>query len=693
MLLSAQEPEFSEIDSILNAKVKENHPGIAVGIIKKGNIIYENYLGLSNLQHKIKFNKKTRSNIASTAKQFTALMILNLTLNEKLSLEDDIRKFLPKIYKNVAQEIKVRHLLNHTSGIRDYVELLDLEGNVWWQRFGLDNDDILRLIQNQEKLGFKPGTYYSYSNTNYILLTKIIEKISGKTFNEYSKIFFENLGMKETSFVEKYMSVIPNRANPYSDWGSGEWSEVPTVTKTNGEGFLFTTLKDQLIFEKAIQNAKYNNNNVLLIESQQTIPNSEIKTYGFGLEIQDVLGKTSVHHAGGTYGFHSQTFRFPNEKLTIFIMSNNGNISSNLIAKEIAKILLPKTTNNPKYNALFYKKTTSSKPISILAKYTYPLENKMVEIIKKDGKTFWKEKNFTVEMVSKDKNNFYFKNNTSLKVKFYHDKMIEFYASGKTMQYTKSEAKSASFKDLKGLLGNYYNKELKVDFNLKMNKKKELQFKLSSSKNWTTIKIYNRNYLQANNYFLKIKRDKFERVSEILLTYGRANNIRFIKKTNLKYEPKIEIENGSIQVTTIGSKRGNTTDILLTKNDIKGNEIWFKRFGGKSWDKASSVLETKNGYLITGSTSSYGDGNYDMFIIKTDKKGKKIWQNTYGDFYNEYGFSAEKTDNGYLIKGTKQECSSNSNVFNRKCATNVWFVTIDKNGKEISNAILEVVKN
>ena len=352
--ISSQNQDFLKIDSILKSKVDENHPGIAVGILKDGNIIYEKYFGLSNLQHKVKFDENTRSNIASTAKQFTALIILDLSLNEKLSLEDDIRKYLPKLYKNVNDKIKLRHLLNHTSGIRDYVELLDLEGDVWWKRVGLDNDAILELIENQEELGFTPGSQYSYSNTNYVLLTKIIEKISGKTFNVYSKNFFENLGMNETSFVEGYMKVIPNRANPYSDWGRGEWWEVPTVTKTNGEGFLFTTLKNQLTFEKAVQNANHNNN-VLLIKSQQPIPNSEIKTYGFGLELEDKLGRKAMHHSGGTYGFHSQTYRFPKEQLTIFAMSNNGNISTNLIAQEIAKILLPKSENKIKYDSKFYE--------------------------------------------------------------------------------------------------------------------------------------------------------------------------------------------------------------------------------------------------------------------------------------------------------------------------------------------------
>ncbi|WP_397444672.1 serine hydrolase domain-containing protein [Polaribacter sp. R77954] len=690
--LNAQESIFSKIDSIITAEVKPNHPGIAVGIIKDGKIIYEKYRGLANLQHQVKFDEKTRSNIASTAKQFTALMILDLSLNGKLSLEDDIRKYLTKIYPNVKDEIKIRHLLNHTSGIRDYVELLDLEGDVWWQRFGFDNDDILELLEKQEDLGFKPGSIYHYSNSNYNLLAKIIEKVTGKTFNEYSKTFFENLGMNETSFVERYMKVIPNRANPYSDWGRGEWWEVPTVTKTNGEGFLFTTLKDQLTYEKAVQSANYNNN-ILLIESQKAIPNSEIQTYGFGLELEDKLGRTAVHHSGGTYGFNSQTYRFPKEKITIFAMSNNGNISTNLIAQRIAKLLLPASTQKPKYDSKFQEAKNLKDEVTILGKYTYPNENSVVEILQKKGKTFWKEKNFTVEMVAEGINVFSFTNNPKLKVVFYEDKMTEYYPSGKTMHYKRINTLPVSLSDLEGLIGNYYNKELDINFDLKLSKENKLQFKLSTNKDFSDVEVYNKTYLQTDNFFMKIVKDQFERVTEILLTYGRAKNIRFKKKSNLKFQPEISTENGSIQVTTIGLKNGITTDILLTKNDTNGNEIWSKRLGGKSYDKASSILATDDGYLIIGSTSSFGKGNYDIYVIKTDKKGKQLWQNTYGDFYNEYGYSAEKTENGFLIKGTQQKCSSNTDVFNRTCTTNVWFVAIDENGKEISNTVLEEIKS
>ena len=328
--------DLKEIDHIINKSVENDHPGLGIGIVKNGKVIYEKYRGLSNLQHQIPFSKKTRSNIASTAKQFTALMILDLSMKGKLNLDEDIRKYFPNLYKKVDDEIKIRHLVNHTSGIHEYVNLISQKDKVWWKQVGLDNDKIIELLEEQNELEFSPGTKYNYSNSNYNVLAKLIEKVSGEKFTEYSKNFFIDLNMVETSFVERYMGVIPNRANPYSDWGRGEWWETPTVTKTSGEGFLYTTLRDQLIFEKKLQNS----NRDLFIKSQKPITGSEIKTYGFGLKLLDRLGRKAIHHDGVTFGFHSQTLRFPEEKLTIFILSNNGNIRSDLIANEIANFFL-----------------------------------------------------------------------------------------------------------------------------------------------------------------------------------------------------------------------------------------------------------------------------------------------------------------------------------------------------------------
>ncbi len=683
-----------QIDSIIESKIQNDHPGLGVGIVKDGEIIYEKYRGLSNLQHQIPFSEKTRSNIASTAKQFTALMILDLSLKGDLNLEDDVRLHLPKIYTDVKQDIKIRHLLNHTSGIRDYVELLDMEGEVWWKRFGLGNDHVMELLQKQKDLGFDPGTKYNYSNSNYIVLAKIIEVVTGESFNSYSKKYFKALGMNETSFVKRYMGVIPNRANPYSDWGRGEWWEVPTVTKTNGEGFLFTTLKDQLIYEQLIQNA-IQDHNELLIKSQQPIPNSEITSYGFGLELKDRIDRTAVHHSGGTYGFHSQTLRFPEESLTVFILSNNGNISSNLIAQEIAKTLLPKIEKTDKYQDGFYQTlnaSTANEDVQIIGQYDYQNSSKLVRIVKNNDQIFWKEGDyFNLRLISESKNIFKFENNPRLKVVFYKDRLVEYYPSGKTISYSRNADASSKVMDLESYVGTYYNSELNLSIDLNLTENNTLKLKYSNDENSKDVEVYNRNYLYAgSNYIIKPKRDTFDRITEVLLTYGRAENIRFIKKSNLKFQPKIATEDGYIQVTTIGSRDGDASDILLTKNYPNGNEIWSKRFGGNSYDKASSIIATDDGYLIIGSTSSYGKGNYDMFVIKTNKVGKKMWQNTYGMFYNEYGFTAEISQNGYLVKGTTQNCENNTDI-NRKCTTNVWFVEIDKSGNEISNSVLEEI--
>ncbi|MEM9721017.1 MAG: serine hydrolase domain-containing protein [Bacteroidota bacterium] len=688
---SKQEFDSEAVTKILNQYIGDDSPGLAVGIVQEGKVVYENYLGYANLSHKVKVDKNTRFNIASTAKQFTALMILQLSLEEKLTLEDDIRKYVPSLYPKVEAEIKISHLLNHTSGIRDYVFILEMMNKPYWMQIGMDNADVIELLEKQEEVVFTPGSKYSYSNSGYTILTKIIEQISGETFNDYSKKFFEELGMNETSFLKRYMGIIPNRAEPYSDWGNGVWLQDPTVTKFNGDGFLYTTLKDQLMYEQAVQNAQQNSN-TLLIKSQQPIPNSEINTYGFGLELEGRLGRVAQYHSGSTFGYHSHTSRFPEEKLSVFVMSNNGKIWSGNIADEVASLLLPEIEEKATYDDRFYENRSSTEQVQILGQYLSPNQS-LVRIVQEEGKTYWRRANRNpIEIIPAGENMFNISYDPQEKIIFYENELCVFYPTGEIGTYKRNTDLPASSTDLEGLVGTYYSKELEMGFELKLVEKDSLTILFSNREREREVDALNRNELLASNFILKVQRDPFDRATEILVTLNsRAKNNRFTKKTHLTFQPKIETEDGSIQVTTIGSRNGDASDILLTKNYPNGNEIWFKQFGGSSYDKAQSILATEDGYLIIGSTSSYGNGNYDMFVIKTDKEGNKQWQNTYGGFYNEYGYIAEETAEGYLIKGTKQECTSNSDVFNRKCTTNVWFVSIDKQGKEIASKILEEI--
>jgi len=690
-LCSAQENKIAKIDSIVNSKISEKDPALFVGIVKDGKIIYQKTKGLLSLQHQVKATKTSVSNIASTAKQFTALMILQLSIEEKLSLEDDIRKYLPTFYPNVKEKIKIRHLLNHTSGVRDFYDLMSIQQNPWWRREGLDNKDALELLEKQQDLSFEPGSRYMYSNSGYTILTKIIAVASGEDFHSYSKNFFENLGMKNTQFLKDYMYVIPNQALPYSDWGDDVWQQYPMITNLYGDGFLFTSLEDQMVFEMAVQNANHNNNR-LLIESQKPIKNSKIKTYGFGVELEDRLNRESVHHSGGTGSYHSQMARYPEEKLTVFVMSNNSKLWSGAIADEITNVLLSskKATNN--YNKRINETNNLTSFSDVIGQYRSPGEY-LIRIEEKDEKLFWRNGNNNPrELIQEDNNIYKMKSNPTLKVGFFKNELNLFYESGKIAVYEKIPFEKPTLADLESYAGEYFSTELAMSFTIELLSKNKLQISLDNWDEPVNLEVLNRNELLVYDYILKIQRDQFNRITEILLTTNRVLNNRFIKKTKLKFQPKIATENGSINVTTIGSRKGNSSQILLTKNYKNGNEIWSQQFGGKSYDKASSIINTKDGgYLIIGSTSSYGKGNYDMFVVKTDKNGKKIWQDTYGGFYNEYGYTAEKTDTGFLIKGTKQKCSSNSDVFNRKCTTNVWFVSIDENGKELSNQLLEEI--
>lgn len=688
-ILIGQNPQLKMVDSIVESKLDATDPGLMVGVVKDGTIMYQKAKGMASLQHQVPVTVNSRSNIASTAKQFTALMVLDLAQKGKIDLEEDIRTFLPTLYKEVKEPIKVRHLINHTSGIRDVYDLMSIQQEPWWRREGLDNEDAFELLEKQHDLAFIPGSRHLYSNSGYLLLTMLIEKVTEEDFHTYSNAFFESLGMKETQFQKNYMHVIPNQALPYSDWGDGVWQQYPMITNLYGDGFLFTSLQDQLLFEKAVQNASANNNQ-LLIASQKPIENSEITTYGYGLELGDRLEYEAVHHSGGTGSYHSQMIRFPEQKLSVFVMSNNSRLWSGGIANEIAQIFLPEKDQEPSYDDRLSEVTDALPKSSLIGQYMSP-KSYLIRIEDGgDGVINWRNGNNNPIAFNKESENVYSAGyDDEVRIGFFKDEMVLFFPSGKSRSYAKMAEEEIRLSDYNSYQGKYFSKELDVAFSLDT-KNDTLMITMDGWKKTHPVEVLNRNELLIFDYIMKIERDQFDRVVAILLTTNRVLNIRFDKQTKLKFKPTIATDNGSISVTTIGSRSGDSSDIILTKNYPNGNEIWYRQFGGSSYDKASSILATDDGYLIIGSTSSYGVGNYDMFAIKTDKEGNKIWQNSYGESDNEYGYTAEKTENGYLLKGTIQQCDS-SDVLNRTCTTNVWIVTIDEQGNELSRDVLEEI--
>lgn len=517
-----------QLDSIVASKIDVDDPALLVGVVKDGKIIYQSIRGMANLQHKVPADERSRLNIASTAKQFVALMTLDLSLKGQLSLEDDIRKYLPQLYPNVDSAIKVRHLLNHTSGIRDYCDLMGIQQDPWWRREGLDNDDVIEFIEQQEDLAFDPGTRYTYSNTGYTLLTQIIEVASKEDFHEYSQQFFENLGMKNTSFLKSYMHIIPNQALPYSDWGDGVWQQYPMITNLYGDGFLFTTLGDQLIYEQAIQNAAQNNDS-LLIKSQWSIPNSELKNYGFGLELRDRLNYKAVHHAGGTGSYNSQMVRYPEESLTIFVMSSNSKVWSGGLADEIASVFLPAKTKTVTYDSKLDAVPSKRLSENLVGQYHSPLETLIRVEEKEDGKLHWLNANRQAIILEEERRNtFHATYDDKIKVGFFEDEMVLFFPSGKSRKYSKLTDYEASKNDIRSLVGNYHSAELDVRFNLELHHD-TLMIALDGWDEKEKVEVLNKNELVIYDYILKVKRDEKDQVIEIRLSANRALNNRFVK--------------------------------------------------------------------------------------------------------------------------------------------------------------------
>ena len=321
--------------------VPKGAPGVAAGIIQNGKIIYENYAGYANLQDSIPIGKASRFNIASNGKQFTAFAILTLAEKNKLSLEDDIRKYLPNLYKDVKETIKIKQVLNHTAGIRDVYNLWNLQGYTWWEQ-KFDNSDAMQLLEKQQELGFKPGSRHSYSNSNYIVLTQIVEKVTGMSFVAYTNQLFKDLGMPNTFFVDDYKNIKGQIAKPYFNFDT--WQTYDWTWSVHGDGNIFTTLEDQLQWEKIIQTQQSDTfSKEILAQSQELVPNSTIQNYGYGLEFGSHRDVPYKYHGGSTGAWKAITIRFPSEGFTIVTMINSGKIDPMAQALQFADVMLKKT--------------------------------------------------------------------------------------------------------------------------------------------------------------------------------------------------------------------------------------------------------------------------------------------------------------------------------------------------------------
>jgi CubicO group peptidase (beta-lactamase class C family) len=340
-------PRIATLDDSVRRLIPADAPGIAIGIVRNGEVLHTLYVGQADLSSRAPIDEASRFNIASTGKQFTAAVVLSLVQDGRLSLDATVRSLLPSALPAVDAGVTVRQLLTHTSGLRDVYDLWSLAGITWW-REPVGNREALALLARQRDLNFAPSSQYLYSNSNYILLTEIVRAVTDSSFAAVSAQRFRTWGLPATTFQTDASEPFPGRVRPYG--GGKRWQEYPTIAAVHGDGGLYTTLPDQLAWEVRLQRTATSGSATALERVSQTpIVGAPFTNYGYGVEFGTYLGMPYTFHDGNTGAFNATFVRFPNTGVSVVAMSNNGTLGVRALALRYAESLLGNTVATTPY--------------------------------------------------------------------------------------------------------------------------------------------------------------------------------------------------------------------------------------------------------------------------------------------------------------------------------------------------------
>lgn len=355
-----------EIDKIFVALISEKTPGAAVLVRKAGRTIFERGYGVRDLRTFTKIDPETNFRLASCTKQFTAMSIMLLVHDGKLRYSDKLSDVFPD-FPGYGKAITIRHLLNHTSGLPDYENLMDAaekrKGSaIWTAGHQIQDDEVLALLKQETSGKFAPGTKWSYSNSGYVVLGLIVAKVSGKALPEFLRErIFAPLKMDSTLAYVKGKNEVPRRAYGHSRDGStlGETDQSPT-SATLGDGGVYSSLEDLAKWDEALARHSLLSEAemqaaltpVKLVDGSQPLwpanrePSSDNLHpgrpvwYGFGWFLDPYKGHARMYHSGGTMGFGTYILRYTTDKLTVIVLCNRTDLDPEKLALQISDLLL-----------------------------------------------------------------------------------------------------------------------------------------------------------------------------------------------------------------------------------------------------------------------------------------------------------------------------------------------------------------
>lgn len=335
----AAEPAAADIDVVFSRWAKPDAPGCAAAVYRDGKIAFQHGYGAASLEFGVPIHANTVFDIGSTSKQFTAASILLLVQDGTLSLDDDIRKFLPELPVYEAP-ITVRHLLHHTSGLRDFVTLLTATD--------VEYDDVstpsqaLAILARQRHLNFPPGTEFLYSNSGYFLAAEIVERASGMALREFARQrIFEPLGMKHTRYADDHTEVVAHRATGYSPGEDGTYRVSRPNWEQIGDGGVQTTVGDLLRWDNNFYEPKVGGPDFArTLQVRGSLSDGTRTHYALGLMIGQHNGVEMIHHGGSWGGYRAEIARFPSRHLSVAVLCNAANADASELALRVADLWL-----------------------------------------------------------------------------------------------------------------------------------------------------------------------------------------------------------------------------------------------------------------------------------------------------------------------------------------------------------------
>ena len=528
----------SKIDSLFSEF--SNTPGCAVGIYGKGEILFAKGYGLANLDYDIGITPSTVFDIGSVSKQFTAACLVLLENEGKLTLDDDIRLHLTEMPEFKEGKITIRHLLNHTSGLRDYLSLMYLSGmsfdDYFTEQMGLD------ILIRQKELNFVPGSEYLYSNSGYLALAAIVRRVSGKSIGTYAQEkIFDPLDMTHTFIYEDAGKVVKNRAIGYVKHEDKFIREHHFDFVLGGDGQVYTTVNDFFKWSENFKSNRLGNDTFLRqLLTRGVLLDGDTIDYALGLSHGEYKGLQTIHHGGAWGGFRAFYVLFPEEDVAIAVMSNLGSVNASQKAYQIADLMMGDKMKIEQVETDGKALRNGSPEKAFLLTQlagTYEVEPgiDLMIVIKDDSlhvTQSWNQSAYS--LVRTSGNAFQIPGEEGIQFTF--SDMGDDYAQKLTVSQNGSETlckrrdeKIIEDVDLRDYAAQYYSDELNVSYQLFL-QDEVLQVKFGNE-DPKEMSIYDQDVFTCDLGLIRFKR-KDGRVSGFELDAGRVQNLQFVVKTD-----------------------------------------------------------------------------------------------------------------------------------------------------------------